>query len=104
MPVTFETTTTRLVPDREICWETIADQIVRHSGRVRFELVPSGCRIDVQLTYRPPAGVIGHSIAQLLNIDPKARLDDDLMRMKGLLETGHTRVHGHRVDGADLNR
>ena len=35
--------------------------------------------------------------------DPKARMDDDLVRMKALLEEGKTRAHQHRVELADLH-
>jgi len=99
----FEAETTELVPDRVIAWRTIANQSVEHQGRVQFEEVDGGTRVHVELTYRPPGGVVGHAIAHLLGWDPKARMDDDLVRMKALLEDGRTRAHAERVAFADLH-
>lgn len=101
-PITFETVTTRVVPDRELSWTTLPDQPIEHSGRVRFEAVPGGTRVDIHLSYRPPGGVIGHAVAHVLGWDPKARIDDDMVRMKALLEDGRTRAHGERVTAQDL--
>jgi uncharacterized membrane protein len=36
----------------------------------------------------PPAGALGHAVAGLFGADPKHEMDEDLMRMKALLETG----------------
>jgi hypothetical protein len=46
--------------------------------------------------------MIGHAIAHLLGWDPKARLDDDLVRLKALLEDGRTRAHGEHVALSDI--
>jgi len=86
-----------------IGWRTVPDQPVDHAGRVRFEEVAGGTRVHVQMTYLPPGGVIGHAIAHILGWDPKARMDDDLMRMKVLLEDGKTRAHHQHVELADLH-
>jgi hypothetical protein len=45
--------------------------------------------VDVRLSYYPPAGAVGHAIASLFGADPKSEMDDDLMRMKSFIETGH---------------
>ena len=55
------------------------------------------------MSYWPPAGVFGHSIARMLGWDPKHRMDDDLVRMKALLESGHTRTKRQRFDLSDLH-
>jgi uncharacterized membrane protein len=41
------------------------------------------------MSYNPPAGAIGHAIATLLGTDPKSEMDEDLMRVKSYIETGH---------------
>jgi YHS domain-containing protein len=41
-------------------------------------------------------------VAALLGQDPKRALDDDLVRLKSLLEEGRTRAHGQRVTRDDL--
>jgi uncharacterized membrane protein len=46
------------------------------------------------MSYCPPAGVFGHAAAWLFGADAKSEIDDDLVRMKSLLEIGKTRAHG----------
>jgi uncharacterized membrane protein len=102
--VEFEVETTVVQPDRMIGWRTLPNQPIEHEGRVHFEPIKSdGTRVHVQMTYHPPGGVVGHAIAHILGWDPKRRMDDDLMRMKALLEDGKTRAHRHRVELADLH-
>jgi uncharacterized membrane protein len=103
-PICFETVTTRVVPDRELSWTTLPHQPIEHSGSVRFEPVPGGTRVDIHLSYRPPGGALGHAVAHVLGWDPKARIDDDMVRMKALLEDGRTRAHGERVMARDVVR
>jgi uncharacterized membrane protein len=40
------------------------------------------------VTYNPPLGAIGHAVAALFGSDPKKQLDDDLLRLKSLVEQG----------------
>ena len=42
----------------------------------------------MRLSYNPPAGAVGHAIAKAFGADPKSEMDEDLLRMKSLLETG----------------
>ncbi len=62
-----------------------------------------GTRIHVQLSYTPPAGAVGHSLAALLGADPKQAMDEDLVRFKSLIEEGKARVHGERIDESQLS-
>jgi len=101
--VEFEAETIAFEPDRLIAWRTLPDQTVEHEGRVRFDEVPGGTRVHVMMMYRPPLGAFGHAIAHILGWDPKARMDDDLARMKALLEDGKTRSHDGRVELTDLH-
>jgi uncharacterized membrane protein len=101
--VQFEAETTDFIPDRTIAWRTIENQPIEHEGRVRFEELAAGTRVTVTMWYRPPGGIIGHTIAHILGWDPKARMDEDLVRMKTLLEEGKTRAHQQSVELADLH-
>jgi uncharacterized membrane protein len=38
--------------------------------------------------YNPPGATLGHVVASLLRSDPLSEMDEDLMRLKGFLETG----------------
>ncbi len=99
----FEAETIELEPDRVIAWRTLPGQSIEHEGRVRFIEVEGGTRVQVQMTYRPPGGVVGHAIAHILGWDPKARMDEDLARMKSLLEEGRTRAHAESIALSDLH-
>jgi uncharacterized membrane protein len=101
--VDFEAETIEFEPDRVIAWRTLPNQSVEHEGCVRFQEVDGATRVHVEMTYRPPGGVVGHAIAHILGWDPKARMDDDLVRMKALLEDGKTRAHDERIALVDLH-
>jgi uncharacterized membrane protein len=71
---------------RHMTWRTVSGPI-SHTGTIHFEPVDeTTTRVHVRMSYRPPAGSLGHSIASLLGFDPKHTIDDDLRRMKQLLE------------------
>ena len=96
--VNFEAEICELEADRVIAWRTLPGQQIEHEGRARFEEIDDETtRVTVRMTYRPPGGVLGHAIAHILGWDPKSRIDDDLVRMKGLLEEGKVRAGGERA-------
>jgi uncharacterized membrane protein len=89
--VEFKSHITRDIPNESITWESLPDSQVKQAGFVHFD--PSrygGTRVSVQLEYLPPAGVLGHAVAQLFGVDPRQAMNDDLIRLKSLLETGKT--------------
>ena len=100
--IEFESTITRIQHLREIWWKTLPGQPIEHAGMVRFEPVMDGTRVTIRMSYRPPGGIIGYAVAHVLGWDPKARIDDDMVRMKALLEQGRTRAHGGRIAMKDL--
>jgi len=71
-----------------LAWRSEPGSPVQHAGRVRFEEAGDGTRVTVQMSYSPPGGALGHTLATLLGHDPKHALDADLMRMKAFIETG----------------
>jgi hypothetical protein len=64
---------------------------------VRFRESGNGTQVNVNMSYTPPAGAVGHAVASLFGKDPKTEMDADLARMKSLLEQGRTRAGGQRV-------
>ena len=81
---------TNLVPNVLIEWRTEPGSSIRHDGHVRFEPDGndrSGTRVSI-LCYVPPGGALGHAIATSSKTDPKSDMDEDLKRMKSLLEAG----------------
>jgi uncharacterized membrane protein len=86
--VEWDSETTVFKPNEFLAWRTVANAPVAHAGIIRFERAGSGTRLDVQMTYNPPGGALGHGIAKLFGADPKRELDEDLMRLKTFVETG----------------
>jgi uncharacterized membrane protein len=92
IPVEWDAVVTDWVPQQFIAWASVEGSAVESSGQVRFRPTSSGStEIDVRMEYSPPAGPAGHVIASLLGSDPKRAMDDDLLRLKSLLEEGKTR-------------
>jgi uncharacterized membrane protein len=88
-PVEWHATSTEYVPNRSIGWKTTPDSRVQHKGIVRFESNADGStRVDIRLSYNPVAGGLGHAVAAMFGADPKTQMDEDLARMKTLIETG----------------
>jgi hypothetical protein len=56
------------------------------------------------MSYAPPAGIFGHAIASFFRSDPKTAMDEDLVRMKSLLEQGKASAHGKEVTIDELRR
>ncbi|HUP96607.1 MAG TPA: SRPBCC family protein [Usitatibacter sp.] len=77
-----------VIENREMTWRSVEGSQVEHTGRVRFEEDGDGTRIHVMLRYYPPGGVVGHVVAKAFGVDPKTSMDEDLVRMKGVIETG----------------
>jgi uncharacterized membrane protein/gas vesicle protein len=71
-----------------LAWRSEPDAEIGQSGSVQFESHRGGTRVTVRMSYSPPAGALGHGIATLLGADPKRQMDDDLARMKALIERG----------------
>jgi uncharacterized membrane protein len=90
IPVEWEAVITELEPNRSIAWQSAPGSMVEQHGTVRFRSEGNDKTVvDVRLSYYPPAGAVGHAIASLFGADPKSEMDDDLMRMKSFIETGH---------------
>ena len=84
---------TRLEPNRLLAWRTVSNAAVRHAGNIRFEPHNGGTRLEIQLSYMPPAGALGHVVARIFGADPKTELDADLLRLKSFLESGKPPRH-----------
>jgi uncharacterized membrane protein len=93
VPVEWDAVITDWVPHQLIAWKSVEGSTVDSAGRVRFQtLQDRSTEIDVQLSYNPPAGAVGHAVAALFGADPKRAMDEDMVRLKSLLEEGKTRT------------
>lgn len=91
--VTWDAELTHYAPNELIAWESLPGAMVGNAGVMRFseERLPEGpvTRLDIKLSYDPPAGALGHVVARLFGADPKSEMDADLARVKTMLETGN---------------
>jgi uncharacterized membrane protein len=105
MEVRWEGVIVEKLPNQLICWKSIPGSEVGNEGVVRLDPNYDGStRVHIQMKYQPPAGMLGHAIAELFGTDPKHALDADLARLKSLFEIGKTRVHGQKVVLEEIGR
>lgn len=87
LPVRFDAEETAREDGTRIAWQTRDGQQVAHTGTLRIDPVGDGrTRVQVQLTYNPVAGAIGHAIATALGANPTRRLHDALRQLKAGVE------------------
>jgi uncharacterized membrane protein len=101
--VEWDAVVTKREPNRLLAWKSQENQAVESAGIVRFEPnAQGGTRVTVRMSYNPPAGVIGHAVASLMGVDPKRAMDEDLLRLKSLIEHGKTTAGGEQVTQEDV--
>ena len=83
----WEARTTRSMRPQWLSWRSEAGSPVRHAGAVHFEPFADGTRVTVKMSYDAGGGV-AHALTMLLGSDPRRQLDEDLARMKALVESG----------------
>lgn len=86
------------VPDERIAWRSTEEADVPNQGTVSFVLAPDGVstEVHVHLVYDIPGGKMGEAVAKYFGEEPHQQLDDDLRRLKQVLEAGEV----VRSDGA----
>ena len=85
------------IPNELIGWRSINCAEVDNAGSVHFGPARDdrrGTELRVILRYDPPAGVVGAAISRLLGEDPAMQVEEDLLRLKMLLETGRVTASG----------
>jgi len=80
------------VPGQLIAWQSIGETDVPNEGTVRFDEAPGnrGTEVSVVISYTPPMGAVGKAAARFLNTVNSVQLEQDLKRLKQILETGVT--------------
>ncbi|WP_437737509.1 SRPBCC family protein [Sorangium sp. So ce1335] len=97
IPVSWDAEMTQLVPNELIAWRSLPGQAIENEGVVRLEECPEGTRLDVKMSYNPPAGALGHAVASLFGADPQHAMNEDLARFKTLVEQGTITAGGSAV-------
>jgi uncharacterized membrane protein len=104
IPVSWDAEVIQFIPNKLLAWRSVSGSTIETEGVVRFDEDPhGGTRVGIRMFYKPPAGVLGHYVASLFGADPKSEMDDDMVRLKSLIELGKTRAHGVRVDRESLS-
>jgi uncharacterized membrane protein len=84
----WDSTLTDKVAPALLAWRSDPGATVEHGGIVQFDDENGGTRVTVRLSYHPPAGAVGHTVASLLGRDPRQAIEADLARMKTFVERG----------------
>jgi uncharacterized membrane protein len=93
--IEWHATLTRQVPNDVIAWRSEPGSMLENAGMIRFVQSGQGTRVDLRFCYHPPAGGAGQAVAELIGSDPREKLNQDLERMKSLLEATHrSETHG----------
>lgn len=95
LPIEWSAVLTEQEPEEVIAWRSEAGSMLENAGIIRFATSGTGTRVNLRFCYHPPAGGAGQAVAELLGTDPRAKLNEDLGRMKSLLEaTTRSETHG----------
>lgn len=110
-PVKWEAETDADRPNEFISWHSLPGSDVQVNGSVSFRPATGnrGTIVEAIVEYRPPAGVLGASAAKILGKDPKFLMQQDLRRLKALIETGEIptvdgQTHGPRSATTAVSR
>jgi uncharacterized membrane protein len=93
-PIEWDAVLTEQVPNERIAWRSEPGSMLDNAGVIRFRPETNGTRVDLRFCYNPPIGGAGQAVAELLGADPRAKLNEDLGRLKALLE-GTVRSDSH---------
>jgi uncharacterized membrane protein len=87
IPIHWEGMITRTVPNTLVEWKSLPGSTVGNFGVARFDPnYDASTRLHLRMFYRPPAGILGRFLAELLGASPKKVLDRDLARLKQIFE------------------
>jgi uncharacterized membrane protein len=95
VPIEWNASLTQQTPNEVIAWRSEGGSMLENAGVIRFTPSGTGTRVDLRFCYHPPAGGAGQAVIELLGSDPRTKLNQDLGRMKALLEaTTRSESHG----------
>lgn len=76
-------------PGSLIGWRSAPGSDIVTAGKVSFsDTIGGGTEVDVNITYRPPAGYVGRGLAWLLNGAFERIVEKDILSFKHFMETG----------------
>ncbi len=76
-----------------ISWISLPDSTIENAGEVKFaDAGDNTTEIQVEITYKAPAGKIGEGVGQILNPLLERMVTDDIKNFKKYIETGENPV------------
>ena len=73
--------------NKVLAWRSVPNAGIEHAGIIRIDTLPvDSTRIDLQMSYCPPAGALGHAMGRVFGRDAETVLDEDLKRLKCFIE------------------
>ncbi|WP_374949721.1 SRPBCC family protein [Mucilaginibacter sp.] len=90
--VSWDAEIVRDEPGYSIGWSSLPGSLIDNAGKVRFQDSPDGdgTLVDIVISYRPPAGGVGGSIAHVLNPVFKNMVDNDVRNFKQYMDIEDT--------------
>lgn len=85
--VEWDAKTLYMEEDKKISWQSTEGTIETHGAAVFKSLDEGRTEITVGLEYKAPLGVLGETVAKLIN-NPEKQLEEDLMRFKKVVQEG----------------
>jgi len=88
------------IPDQLIGWQSVPNSMIENAGKVEFRDANGGTELDIIVSYRPPAGDLGASIAKLMNPLFRKVVTEDVKNFKVYIEnTGRETYVGQSAMG-----
>ena len=77
-------------PNERIAWRSLEGAKLSNHGSVEFRRAPrgQGTEVHLELGFDPPLGKLGAKVARLFEQIPELELENDLRRLKQLIEVG----------------
>jgi uncharacterized membrane protein len=96
--VEWDAETVEDVPGSRMSWRSTEGADISNKGTITFQPAPGGrgTELHVTIEYSQPGGQLGQLVARYFGEEPHQQLDDDLRRLKQVIETGEV----VRSDGA----
>jgi uncharacterized membrane protein len=86
--ISWEAAVVKDKPNEMIGWSSLPGSIIDNSGKVRFRDTEDGegTRVDVVISYQPPVGTVGASIARVFNPVFKGLVENDIQNFKHYMD------------------
>jgi uncharacterized membrane protein len=90
LSVEWDAEITEDIPNQKIAWRSLPESQIPNEGYVQFNSASEGrgTVVHVSLTYHPPAGKFGATVAKLFGEEPNQQIASDMRRFQRLMETG----------------